>query len=196
MKFCAVLLVVALSGLSAASFAASDAEERARIASERNEANATFARQQRECQQRFVVTSCVEAARAEQRGTLARLRREQSVLDEAQRRQRAAGRVAAIREKVRAEEARAAQPPRPPREPAIRAVAPRAQPVVRAASAPVTDENQRRAEEARRRAAYEKRQHDARVHREVVERRAAEARSKTKVPVTPLPVPPAGSAPR
>ncbi|MBK7530108.1 hypothetical protein [Piscinibacter sp.] len=87
---------------------ADDRQERARIARERDEATLRFQQRQRECEQRFAVTACVDEARAEHRQALLRLRGQES--DEAERKQRAAQRMAAIREKVSAEAARDASP--------------------------------------------------------------------------------------
>ena len=91
---------------------ADDRQERARIARERDEATLRFQQRQRECEQRFAVTACVDEARAEHRQALLRLRGQESVLDEAERKQRAAQRMAAIRAKGSAEAARDAPPRR------------------------------------------------------------------------------------
>jgi len=77
---------------------ADDSAERARIARERADVEARFQAQRRECETRFAVTACVDEARAGHRQG-----REEGVLDEAQRRQRAAARLSAIEEKQRAE---------------------------------------------------------------------------------------------
>ena len=86
--------------------AAPAASERERIADERAAATATFVAQQRACQAQFAVTACVEAARQAQTATLTRLHRQQMQLDDAKRREAAAGRAQAIRSKVEAKEAR------------------------------------------------------------------------------------------
>jgi hypothetical protein len=70
-----------------------DTGERARIAAERTAAEATLAERERECSTRFVVTACVEEARSDYRATLDGLRRQQALLDEAERRQRAGERL-------------------------------------------------------------------------------------------------------
>ncbi|CAN5700365.1 hypothetical protein BH11PSE8_BH11PSE8_25120 [soil metagenome] len=96
----------ALAGLStavavlAAGGGIDEPAERARIDSERAAANSGFLERERECRKRFVVTSCVNDARRDQRETLARLRSEEAVLDDAQRKQRAAQRMETIREKL------------------------------------------------------------------------------------------------
>ena len=102
-----------------------DRAERERIARERSEATARHDQRRRECEQRFAVTACVDEARAEHRQTMIRLRRQEALLDEGQRKARAAQRLAAIEQKrgeervrvvVPRTEARASAPePLPPR---------------------------------------------------------------------------------
>ena len=86
--------VVALLALLVAVDAsiAQPSAERARIASERAAAKARLAEQERACREQFVVTACLEAARKEERSTLARLRRAEMMLDDAERREAAARR--------------------------------------------------------------------------------------------------------
>lgn len=168
---------------------ADDASERARISRERAEAQARFEQRQRECAQRFAVTSCVEEARAEHRQALLQLRRQEGVLDEAQRKQRAAARLAAIEEKRRAEQERAALP-RAQRDPApLQLRTPSRQPAAaaRPASAAASDAGAT-AREQRKRTRFEARQRDAQLHRKEAERRSAERGSKGKAG-SPLPDP-------
>jgi colicin import membrane protein len=185
-------MLLAVCGLLAcASAHADDREERTRIARERGEATLRFEERQRECEQRFAVTSCVDEARAEHRQALLRLRGQESVLDEAERKRRAAQRMAAIREKVSAEAARDAVP-RPARPaPAMNVSAPRqktsasaAPRVASAASSP-----DRSAQEVRSRERFEKRQREAKAHRDEAARRQAERAKPGKAPVAPLPDP-------
>ena len=181
------LAVIQLALLAPAQ--ADEATERARISRERAEAQARFEQRQRECAQRFAVTPCVEEARAEHRQALLQLRRQEGVLDEAQRKQRAAARLAAIEEKRRAERERAARPRaerqpaplqlRPPRQPAVSPALP--------ASSPASDPGAL-AREQRNRARFEARQRDAQLHRAEAERRSAERASKGKAG-SPLPDP-------
>ena len=89
-----------LLGCGTAASAGSDAAERERIANERAVIETRYAEERLACQKNFVVTSCVDAARRREREELGRLRREEALLDEAQRRQRAADRRAAIQAKV------------------------------------------------------------------------------------------------
>lgn len=172
---------------------ADERAERARIARERSEATALFEQRQRDCEQRFAVTSCVDEARAAHRQTLLRLRGQESVLDEAERKRRAAQRMEAIRDKVSAEAARDATPrparPAPamnvsaPRHKAAAAAPPASRPAV-AASDP-----QRSAQEARSRARFEARQREAQAHRDAAAQRQADRAKPGKAAVAPLPDP-------
>ena len=168
---------------------AADAQaERERIRTERAQAEQRFAEAERDCNTRFVVTSCVEAARAQRRDALNRLRNEELVLDQAERRQRAAERAAAIHDKQAHDEApravpRAAPPP---------ASAPPSQLHLRSpgAKAARTEPRLSPEAEARNRAAYESRLREAQEHREAIERRNAERQAKAKKPALALPLPP------
>ena len=167
---------------------ADDGAERARIGRERADAQARFEQRQQECAQRFAVTPCVEEARAEHRQALMRLRRQEGLLDETQRKQRAAARLAAIEEKQRTEREPGAAP-RAERRPAPLQIKPPRQPVaaLRAASAPASAPDAE-AKEQRNRARFEERQRDARAHREQAERRRAQ-REATGKASAPLPEP-------
>ena len=85
-------------------------KERDRIAHERAAAEARFNERQRECLTRFVATSCVEDAKRDRRETIGRLRNEQIVLEENDRRARAAARTEAIRRKTEAAAVRSDRP--------------------------------------------------------------------------------------
>jgi hypothetical protein len=100
------MLALAFSLIGAAG-AADDGErgERERIARERAAAQARFEEQQRVCQSRFVVTACIDRARAERREALDHLTEQERVLDEARRKHRAAQRAAEIRARVERAEA-------------------------------------------------------------------------------------------
>ena len=188
------------------------ARERQRIATERAAAEARYSQQERECAQRFVVTSCTEDAKRERRETLTRLRREQNQLDDNLRKARAAERVEELR--GRAAEAAGRQEPKAvaPREPHRRAPPePSRRPArtVDAASAPAPKpsrvfdprrpppedrEATRSQQEARSRATFDAAHREAEAHRAEVERRNAERAAKRKT-AAPLPLPPAASAP-
>lgn len=190
MRLLAALALAAWLPLQAAEPVGTDAQERARIAAERRAAETTYAEQVRECQGRFAVTPCIEEARAARREKMMALRRQQALLDEAQRKQRAAERMAAIRDKVTAEEARQSQPASAarPREAPMRIVAPRAgKPVAAPASPASAASAARSAAEERNRARYEARQREAQAHREDAQRRAAERAAAGKKPAAPLP---------
>ena len=188
-------------GPAAAAQPGGDAVERERIAAERAAVETRFAEERLACQQNFVVTSCVDEVRRRERETLGSLRRQEAVLDETQRRQRAAERLAAIRAKVSAEEDRqrdSAAAPR--RDRPLQTVAPRAGPVARAASAPnaaVTagaTAAERESRESRSRMRFEERQREAREHREATQRRSVQ-RTRQDRQVAPLPPPAAASTP-
>lgn len=179
------LAVMSLAPLAPAQ--TDEAAERARISRERAEAQARFEQRQRECAQRFAVTPCVEEARAEHRQALLQLRRQEGVLDEAQRKQRAAARLAAIEEKRRTEQERAV-PPRAERQPApLQLKPPRPPAAARPASAPASEAGAA-AREQRSRARFEARQRDAQAHREEAVQRRAQRESKGKA-ASPLPDP-------
>jgi len=200
----AACLGVALCCRVAAAAAADDpAAQRQRIAQERAAAAVAHQARVAECEQRFVVTSCVKASQRALRDALDRLRQQQMALDEAQRKQRAAERVDAISRKLAADEAQ-----RPPvigpaasanltlREQKARA------PGRTAAGEPKAASTRQEQQRSSRQLQQSRRQAELRAHRESVEQRNAERRASGKAPAAPLPVPstlpalPAGSAPR
>ncbi|MEO8079023.1 MAG: hypothetical protein ABI641_00740 [Caldimonas sp.] len=198
------------------------ADAQRRIASERSAAEARFRQQERACRERFVVMSCIDDAKRERRRTIDRLRSEQVTIDATRRHERAELRRAALQQKAAEEATRGAASDssaasaasgdaglgtlqvrrrRPPearrfipetgaaREPkaahGLRPPADRASPAVSA--------DERRAKEARNRAAFEERQREAAKHRaEVVDRTTRQMLQHTQA--APLPVPRAASA--
>ncbi|WP_280155621.1 hypothetical protein [Piscinibacter sp. XHJ-5] len=173
--------------------------ERDRIAAERAGVEATFGERERACRERFVVTSCLEDARRDRRQALENLRQQQVILDEAQRKQRAAQRMDDIRAKVSGEEAQRRKAPvhergRPPKRPDDGASREPHRPAASPASAALPASAARAAASARI-GEYEKRKTEAREHREAVQRRNAEKAAQGKVPAAPLPVPGAASSP-
>jgi colicin import membrane protein len=168
--------------------------ERRRIDEQQAQARALFAQEERECQARFAVTACVDDVRQRHRDAMASLKRQAIVLDDAERRERAALRAQAIRDRISAEEARQRQPIGAPREPrATPSIAPietqGKPPTARPASSQRgTSDPQRQAREARSRATFDASQAEAREHREAAERRAAQ-RQKNRRPAAPLPTP-------
>jgi colicin import membrane protein len=193
-----IVVALALCAMGAAAHAAADqtAAERARIRDERTQAQRLYEERERDCHERFAVTGCLEAARAQRREALDRLRHEELVLDNAERKQRAATRTARIREKQIAQESKpsplvvrersAAQ-----RKPAPKATAAPSGGASTAASAPprLSEEQARR-----NKAAFEAKQKQAAEHRAEVEQRNAQRSQKTKATAA-LPVPKAASAP-
>ena len=198
MKQPAFFLATVLA-LSAAAQAPDEAAERARIAAERSRMDAEFEASHRACYSRFAVNDCIAAAKAKRREGLADLRRREVALNDAERRRRAAERLA----EIEAREAERVQPqrPQPPaaqagadapgreKQPAAKAPRPERAPAApkapsgkapREAKVPEpvdTEENRRR---------YNQRMAEAAAHKAEVEKRAAEARKN----VRPLPVPP------
>ena len=78
---------------------ASESADRARIGQARAEADAVLAHKQAECRQRFAVNDCLLEARKEHRAVVDPLRKELLLLDDKQRKQRAADRTERIRVK-------------------------------------------------------------------------------------------------
>ncbi len=217
-------LVAALGMLlPAMASVAAEPDERVRIANERAAVESAWSARERECATHFAVTACVEDAQRQRRIALAGLRRKELVLDEAQRRERAAARVQQLQ--VNAQQRSAAVPrvrdpqapkmpkvPPTPREPRAAPVGPDAAVTEEppsgapglddpAAPLPATPANEaasrrpdRRQEDARRAALFAARAEEARAHRESVARRNAELAAKGKTS-RPLPVPAGASAP-
>ena len=186
---------VAAAPAFAAEPAADDAQRRQRLAAERAVAQARHEAAARECQDAFVVTGCLDHAKAERRRTLDRIARDEVALDDAQRRRRAeerreriaakqkaaAARAAASAPDVQLREPRAAMPasgaPRPSRRAEPRS--PEEQAAEEAAAKERAEQSQRRRERAA-------------AHEEAVNQRNAE-RAARKPPAAPLPVPQASS---
>lgn len=201
-------LVLVAAGSATTAFAAgSDKAQRASIRSERTAAETLYQQDLQACSTRFVVTACVDEARVRRHAKLSELDRQQEVLDEAERTERAAERRRSIEQKASGEEARQ-------REEAARAAARPAADAPRAAASaasaanassaraprPPVDPAVRAEQETRARHAYELKQLQAEAHRQEVERRNQE-RARKANPGAPLPVPPASavlaaSAPR
>ncbi|MEP6738873.1 MAG: hypothetical protein ABJA61_00755 [Caldimonas sp.] len=211
----AAALVLALSLAPLPAGAVDGGAEKSRIAAERSAAEASYAARERECRQRFIVSSCIEDARRERRAALDGLRARQIVIDEAARRERVAARRAELA-------AKAAEDARRDRERAARAAtaasaasaphdirsrplepqqaAPRGAPAASAASGrsrsdpaglglkprKVESGSVREAREARSRASFNTRQRQAAEHREEVVDRTA-TRMLQHPPAAPLP---------
>lgn len=181
------LLLALLAALPAA------ADERARIAAERRAVDERYAAEQAECRQRFAVTGCLDEARAHRRAAQADLKRQELVLDDAERKRRASERLQAV-ERRRAEAASrpaaaASAVVRPVPSPAPAASTPTRAP--RSPQAPDAQAAARRAEAAQR-----LRDEAAEDRRQIREREAQ--RDKDGRHPAPLPLPPelAASRPR
>jgi hypothetical protein len=177
------------------------ADERARIAQERRQAEAEYTARERACQSDFAVTACVDEAKAKRRKVLEELAQQEAVLDDAQRRQRAAQRMEQIHQNTARSEAR---PPETAASVQVKTPRPAAQAASSAsAAAPHAGvstgaaQSISAAERARNRAEFEQRQNDAEQHRDEVERRVLDRASRQDKPPTSLParpeIPPASA---
>jgi colicin import membrane protein len=181
-----------VAGAAAAASEGGDAAQRERIERERAAVEVQARAGERECAQRFAVTSCQARVRDERRAALQHLDHQRALLDDAQRKQRAAARQARIgqRQEAQAREDEQRLPPAPTRRPVVQPAATnpdantaRSPPRRRSASAA-----QREAADASRRAeASRRRAEQAAAHRASVERRNRE-RDSQRAPL-PLPAP-------
>lgn len=171
------------------------AELRAEIQAERDAAEALYRQRVQECDARFVVSSCVEAARKERHDTLKRLGSRQAALDDAEREERAAERREAIAQKEREEQARQREAQARMRSgetqrdaAGARGTPPAARESPPHPGKPPLSAQERAAQEARARNAFALKQLQAEARRQETERRNAEHARKTK-PAAPLPDP-------
>jgi len=190
--------LVAVSMATLAVRAADDVPDKVRrdqLVGERAAVQARYEQAVRECQRGFVVTGCVNQAKAERRAALDRIAREQAVLDDVQRRQRAEERRLRIAQKQAAQAQRAAAASSAGSAPPAQLRAPRASPAASAAKPGrryeprSADTAAAAASEAAERAAQsEQRRERAQAHEEAVRQRNAE-RAANRAPAAPLPVP-------
>ena len=201
---CLCLLGLARAQMPAAYDPAFDARERERIAAERDQVLQRYGSDEADCYQRFAVNDCLRDVRRQRRVALEELRRQEIILNDAQRaaitaeQQRRveqrqaerdspasqAERDAAARERAaREQDAQRRQAERGAAPPAAGPVAPRpaADPDAAAAAAAAAA---RRAEQQK---AYEERQRRAEQRRQEYERRQSQQGPRTS---KPLPVPP------
>ena len=186
--------------------------ERLRIAGERRSVEAEFAARRKACYQRFAVNDCLREARAQRRGQIAELRRQEVALNDAQRERKAAEQRRKIeqkeRERARPDTAAVPAAERPPglgatAAPTATQRATRSHPT---AKPPLVPRGQSGAERAKRQSALagqsrveRARQEQAnelsneRKQREAQEHKARVLRENAakKEPAAPLPVPPA-----
>jgi len=207
------LAALAIAAPASVSVLAADGGERARIASERAEVEKRYADRERECRERFVVTSCVDDAKRDRRKSLDALRARELKLDEETRRARTEARRAELAAKAaedaRRDQARAASAParsgkpfetHPPASGAARSEhEARDRPLTAADRLGIHptvrgSEAERREREAASRASYEARQREAAEHRREVEDR--NVKRLQDHPASPSLPTPAASAPR
>ncbi|HSB25103.1 MAG TPA: hypothetical protein VLE94_18535 [Burkholderiaceae bacterium] len=189
-------LVGAVAARAAEGDAVSDKAQREQLDVRRAAAEARYERTVRECERGFVVTSCVDKAKAERRATLDRISREQVALDDAQRKRRAEERRQRIAEKQAQQALRGSASA-----PGAEVLAPRAPSAPASSATPGRRFEQRTAEEeaaaqaeaARRAAQAQERRERAQAHAEAVRQRNAE-RAAQRPPAAPLPVPGASAA--
>jgi colicin import membrane protein len=178
---------------------AGDAAQRERIGAERAAAERAYVQQVESCRQQFVVTSCIDEARARRHAVLVRLDREQQVLDESRRAQRASERLQAIDSKGSGEEARRREEAARKRSANQRGIEEsRPAPAAASAAAPrtaraATSAVERAEQERRAKRAYDVKQVQAEAHRREVARRNEEHARKAR-PGAPLPTPAASAA--
>lgn len=180
------MLAALTCAAGAAAEPSGDAAERQRIDQERAAAERRFDEARARCDSRFLVTACVDEARAERRAQMQRLDHERSVLDTQARRRRAAQRLQRIDEKQRDAAARPAVERGARAVP--KAVVRPAPPASVAAPDPVPPQAASPAQRQRPQArdAWERRQREAEAHRQAVQRRNAERAARRK-PAAPLP---------
>ena len=210
MKKLLLLAVVAL--LPLAGWAQQDEADQAlrtRIAAERAQAEARYKADEKACYGKFAVNDCLNDARKQRRAVLADLRRQEVVLNDVERKRKAAERARSLEERSSAEKqqeeadkrAKALSAQRERDERAAEKAASRAssevsrpaktaerQEQVRKKQAEAIDARTRRDEEAAAKVrAHEKRLAEAKERKASLDKRMAERKKAT---AQPLPVPP------
>ena len=173
-----------------------NAEQRARIARERAVVEREAQAGEAACARQFALTACVERVHGERRVALDRLARQQALLDDEQRKRRAAERLERLqlkREQAATESATTAASAGPPTrvKPAQLAPATPARDTAAAdarANARLEGSRRNESDAAARAAAAASRASEAQAHRDAVERRNALWR-KTHKASQPLPTP-------
>ncbi len=181
-------------------------DDRARIAHERAQADANFRESKQACLSRFVVTPCIERAERAHRSVLSDLRRQEVLLDEELRKQRAANRLRKIEDRpAQAKNIEIAPPPSMVVTPAdiaapARPIPPQPEDLL-SSNASVDDqrktaEEERSVQAARRVRALREKEIAQQDRKAKIERRLNEKAKSSKPPATGLPVPdPSGSSP-
>jgi hypothetical protein len=189
-----VIALVLLAGLAQAQAQAQEAPssqaERERIAKQRQAAEVQYAQREAECKRRFVVTSCIDQARADRRQSLDNLHQQEIALDEVERQQRSAEHRRRRDAKAWDEINKPAPEPRAPRVPKQREAKPLLPPSAASRPAPVD----RSADEQQARERFEARQREAQDHKAEIEERNRK-KAATRKPALPMPAAPGASAP-
>jgi colicin import membrane protein len=182
----AALLIAALAQAQAPASAPdkpSSQAERERIAKQRQVAEAQYAQREAECKRRFVVTSCIDQARADRRQSLDNLHQQEIALDEVERQQRSAEHRRRREAKAWEEINKPAPEPRLPREPKAREPKPLLPPSGGASRPAPVD---RSADEQQARERFEARQREAQAHKAEIEERNRKKAAARK-PALPMP---------
>jgi hypothetical protein len=212
--------LLALAAASVHAQAPDEAAERARIRQEREAADQRFSEAEKACRAKFAVNDCITKARRERNATVGELKRQERVLDDAERTRKAAERQKEIDERSSPErqreaaqkrakaleeqqqrEARAAE--KAAKRAADQAERERRPPRVKSPNGEPGPQGSPRepqapkghvispAEAAKNKAAYEARVREAEQHKAEVEARNAK---RTKPPSPDLPPPPRAAA--
>ena len=168
-------------------------QERASLTAQRKALAARYADEERDCARHFVVTACVDDVRARRRAAIAPFRERELQLDEADRRERATTRRAAIASK----QAQAASRPAAPETPQLRVrqpVAPASAPA--RAPRPPPDAEARAVQAQERVQEAQQRRQEAQAAQQRIQRRQTDRQaSGRKADPLPVPVPGAASQP-
>lgn len=187
-------LLLLLPLVAAAQLPADDA--RSSLAEERRQIEQRYQQAARDCGDRFLVTPCQNAAKAERRQALAAVRAKELQLDDAERARRAELRRAAIQEKQQLAAERAASGPvirtRAPRPP-LMASAPAASPTPATEPKPIDGGASAAAQRAQQSAA---RQREIQQRQAAIAERQKEQQERAKPhPKAAAPLPAPASAP-
>jgi colicin import membrane protein len=196
---CLCLLGLARAQLPATYDPAFDARERERISAEREQAVQRYSGEEADCYQRFAVNDCLRDVRRQRRVALEELRRQEILLNDAQRAAIAAEQQRRIEQRQAERESSASQAERDAaakeqaarvqeaqRRQAERAAVPPAGPGA-VPSTPNTGAAAAAARRAEQQKAYEERQRRAEERRQEYERRQSQQGPRNS---KPLPVPP------
>ncbi|KQU66052.1 MULTISPECIES: hypothetical protein [unclassified Rhizobacter] len=174
--------LAAFAAVGACAAEPSSQAERERIAKQRQAAEVQYAQREAECKRRFVVTSCIDQARADRRQSLDNLHQQEIALDEVERQQRSAEHRRRREAKAWDEINKPPPEPRAPRVPKQREAKPLLPPSAASRPAPVD----RSADEQQARERFEARQREAQAHKEEIEKRNRDRAAKRK-PALPMP---------